>query len=37
MDDIWSHLDTRPVLVISHDPAVAARCQQVIDVRPLAL
>ncbi|MDR1077185.1 MAG: ATP-binding cassette domain-containing protein, partial [Propionibacteriaceae bacterium] len=32
MDDIWANLDSRPVLVISHDESLAARCDRVIDL-----
>ncbi|MDR1449649.1 MAG: thiol reductant ABC exporter subunit CydC [Propionibacteriaceae bacterium] len=32
MDDIWARLDRRPVLVISHDESLAARCDQVVDL-----
>jgi thiol reductant ABC exporter CydC subunit len=32
MDDIWAHLDRRPVLVISHDESLADRCDAVYDL-----
>ncbi|MDR0416001.1 MAG: thiol reductant ABC exporter subunit CydC [Propionibacteriaceae bacterium] len=34
MDDIWAHLDRRPVLVVSHDESLAARCDQVLELTP---
>jgi thiol reductant ABC exporter CydC subunit len=36
MDDIWAHLDRRPVLVVSHDESLAARCDAVLDLSDLA-
>ncbi|MDR1214537.1 MAG: thiol reductant ABC exporter subunit CydC [Propionibacteriaceae bacterium] len=36
MDDIWANLDSRPVLVISHDESLAARCDRVIDLGALS-
>lgn len=32
MDDIWAGVDRRPVLVITHDPAVIAACDRVVDL-----
>ncbi|MDR1512614.1 MAG: thiol reductant ABC exporter subunit CydC [Propionibacteriaceae bacterium] len=32
MDDIWAHLAERPVLVVSHDESLAARCDAVVDL-----
>jgi ATP-binding cassette subfamily C protein CydCD len=32
MDDIWARLDRRPVLVVSHDESLAARCDRVLDL-----
>ncbi len=34
IDDIWAGLGTRPVLVLTHDPEVVARCHQVVRLRP---
>ncbi|MDR1808523.1 MAG: thiol reductant ABC exporter subunit CydC [Propionibacteriaceae bacterium] len=32
MDDIWARLNERPVLVVSHDESLAARCDRVVDL-----
>ena len=30
IDDIWAGSDDRPVLVITHDPALVARCDRLV-------
>lgn len=32
LDDLWATADDRPLLVITHDPAVVARCDRVIEL-----
>ena len=32
MDDIWSRVDERPVIVLTHDPLVVARCSRVLTI-----
>ncbi|MCW5952046.1 MAG: thiol reductant ABC exporter subunit CydC [Propionibacteriaceae bacterium] len=32
MDDLWSTSNDRPVLVITHDPALIARCDRVVEL-----
>ncbi|WP_232547353.1 thiol reductant ABC exporter subunit CydC [Propioniciclava soli] len=34
LDDIWASAGDRPVLVITHDPAVVARCDRVVTLGP---
>lgn len=32
MDDIWARIDERPVIVLTHDPEVVARCSRVVSL-----
>lgn len=32
VDDLWTTSADRPVLVITHDPALIARCDRVIEL-----
>jgi thiol reductant ABC exporter CydC subunit len=34
MDDIWARRHERPIIVLTHDPDVIARCDRVLDLAP---